>query len=117
MTAAMVGETVKGAGSFSIACSTAVRLLSAICWPCLSAPRNAISVRGYFFAHAFVTTYQPTGKPSVAPWSRSVSSSNPHALRIRAGGRLGEPGCIDGVPLQGLPQKGERHRDEAHIAG
>jgi hypothetical protein len=69
MTAAMAGETVKGLGSFCIACSTAVRLLSAISWPCLSASRNAASVCGYFFAHAFVATYQPTGKPSVAPWS------------------------------------------------
>ena len=55
--AAIAGETVKGLGRFCIACSTAVRLLSAICWPCLSASRNAVSVCGYFFAHAFVASH------------------------------------------------------------
>src|SRR6267378_8250897 len=47
MTAAMTGETVKGAGSFSIACSTAVRLLSAICWPTLSASLSLSPMHGY----------------------------------------------------------------------
>ena len=47
--------------------STASRRVSAICWPSWSAVRNAAIVRGYFFAHAFVTTYHPTGKFAVAP--------------------------------------------------
>jgi hypothetical protein len=68
---------VYGAGSRSIACSTMFRRLSASCWPAWRAARNAWSVRGYFFAHALVATYHPTGKFSVAPWSRSQSSTSP----------------------------------------
>jgi hypothetical protein len=56
MTAAVSADTPYGAGISAMACSTEVRLASAIRWPSSSAVQNAASVRGCPAAHCLVTT-------------------------------------------------------------
>src|SRR5437016_2124473 len=60
-----------------MACSTAVRLVAASCWPRVNAAVNAAAVFGYVDAQALVVTYPAIGKSWAAPWSISKTGTTP----------------------------------------